>query len=90
MWVQTIKRACPGEPPPAPRRRAGLLRRDLARHKGLPQVVGDRHCLAPRANRPKGGRRRSVVCPAGTGASGHAAVTLVAGDEPAVVGLSDT
>ena len=61
----------------------GFLRRDLARHKGLPQVVGNH-----------------IVCtahPAGAGGIGlliqqelrvgHAAVALVAGNEPAVVGL---
>ena len=61
----------------------GFLRRDLARHKGLPQVVRNHIILAAH--------------PAGAGGVGllvqqelrisHAAVTLVAGDEPAVVGL---
>lgn len=61
----------------------GFLRRDLARHKGLPQMVGD-HIVR-------------TAHPAGSGGVGllvqqelrigHAAVTLVAGDEPTVVGL---
>src|SRR5699024_8297570 len=61
----------------------GFFRRDLTRNEGQPQVVGDPIVLAAHS--------------AGAGGVGlldqqelrvgHAAVTLVTGDEPAVVGL---
>ena len=61
----------------------GFLRRDLARHKGLPQVVGD-HIV--RTAHPAGAGDVGLLVQQELRIS-HAAVTLVAGDEPAVVGL---
>ena len=61
----------------------GFLRRDLARHKGLPQVVGN-HVV--RAAHPAGAGGVGLLVQQELRV-GHAAVTLVAGDEPAVVGL---
>ena len=61
----------------------GFLRRDLARHKGLPQVVGD-HIVRTAHPASAGGVGLLIKKELGVG---HAAVALVAGDEPAVVGL---
>ena len=61
----------------------GFLRRDLARHKGLPQVVGN-HIV--RTAHPAGAGGIGLLIQQELRV-GHAAVTLVAGDEPAVVGL---
>ena len=61
----------------------GFLRRDLARHKGLPQVVGN-HIV--RTAHPTGAGGVGLLVQQKLRVS-HAAVTLVAGDEPAVVGL---
>ena len=61
----------------------GFLRRDLARHKGLPQVVGN-HIV--RTAHPAGAGGVGLLVQQELGV-GHAAVALVAGDEPAVVGL---
>ena len=61
----------------------GILRRDLARHKGLPQVVGN-HIV--RTAHPAGAGDIGLLVQQELGI-GHAAVTLIAGDEPAVVGL---
>ena len=61
----------------------GFLRRDLARHKGLPQVVGN-HIV--RTAHPAGAGGVGLLVQQEL-RIGHAAVTLVAGDEPAVVGL---
>src|SRR5699024_4627266 len=61
----------------------GFLRRDLARHKGLPQVVGD-HIV--RTAHPAGAGGVGLLVQQKLRVS-HAAVALVAGDEPAVVGL---
>ena len=61
----------------------GFLRRDLARHKGLPQVVGN-HIV--RTAHPAGAGGVGLLVQQKLRVS-HAAVTLVAGDEPAVVGL---
>ena len=61
----------------------GFLRRDLARNEGLPQVVGD-HIV--RAAHPAGAGGVGLLVQQELGV-GHAAVALVAGDEPAVVGL---
>lgn len=60
-----------------------FLRRDLARHKGLPQVVSD-HIV--RTAHPAGAGGVGLLIKKELGV-GHAAVALVAGDEPAVVGL---
>ncbi len=60
-----------------------FLRRDLARHKGLPQVVGD-HIV--RTAHPAGAGGVGLLVQQEL-RIGHAAVTLVAGDEPTVVGL---
>ena len=61
----------------------GFLRRDLARHKGLPQVVGN-HIV--RTAHPAGAGGVGLLVQQKLRVS-HAAVALVAGDEPAVVGL---
>ena len=61
----------------------GFLRRDLARHKGLPQVVGD-HIVRTAHPASAGGVGLLIKKELGVG---HAAVALVAGDEFAVVGL---
>ena len=61
----------------------GLLRRDLARHKGLPQMVGDHIILAAH---PAGAGHIGLLVQQELRV-GHAAVALVAGDEPAVVGF---
>ena len=61
----------------------GFLRRDLARHKGLPQVVGN-HIV--RTAHPAGAGDIGLLVQQELGV-GYAAVTLIAGDEPAVVGL---
>ena len=61
----------------------GFLRRDLARHKGLPQVVGN-HIV--RTAHPAGAGGVGLLVQQEL-RIGHAAVTLVAGNEPAVVGL---
>lgn len=61
----------------------GFLRRDLARHKGLPQVVGD-HVV--RTAHPAGAGGVGLLVQQELRV-GHAAVALVAGDEPTVVGL---
>src|SRR5699024_11896822 len=61
----------------------GFFRRDLARHKGLPQVVGDHVILAAHT---AGAGHIGLLVQQELGV-GHAAVALVAGDEPAVVGL---
>ena len=61
----------------------GFLWRDLARHKGLPQVVGDHIILAAH---PAGAGSVGLLVQQELGI-GHAAIALVAGDEPAVVGL---
>ena len=61
----------------------GLLRRDLARHKGLPQMVGD-HIV--RTAHPAGAGGVGLLVQQELRV-GHAAVALVAGDEPAVVGF---
>ena len=61
----------------------GFFRCDLARHKGLPQVVGDHIILAAH---PAGAGSVGLLVQQELGI-GHAAVTLVAGDEPAVVSL---
>ena len=60
-----------------------FLRRNLARHKGLPQVVGNHVILAAH---PAGAGDVGLLIQQELGI-GHAAVTLVAGDEPAVVSL---
>ena len=61
----------------------GFFRRDLARHKGLPQVVGDHVILAAHT---AGAGHIGLLVQQELGV-GHAAVALVAGDEPAVVGF---
>ena len=61
----------------------GFLRRDLARHKRLPQVVGN-HVV--RAAHPAGAGGVGLLVQQELRV-GHAAVTLIAGNEPAVVGL---
>lgn len=61
----------------------GFLRRDLARHKGLPQVVGN-HIV--RTAHPAGAGGVGLLVQQELRV-GHAAVALVAGDEPAVVGF---
>ena len=61
----------------------GFLRRDLARHKGLPQMVGD-HVV--RTAHPAGAGGVGLLVQQELRV-GHAAVTLVAGNEPTVVGL---
>ena len=61
----------------------GFLRRNLARHKGLPQVVGD-HVV--RTAHPAGAGGIGLLVQQELRV-GHAAVTLIAGDKPAVVGL---
>ena len=61
----------------------GFLRRDLTRNEGLPQVVGDHVILAAH---PAGAGGVGLLVQQELGV-GHAAVALVAGDEPAVVGL---
>lgn len=61
----------------------GFLRRDLARNKGLPQVVRNHIILAAH---PAGSGGVGLLVQQELGV-GHAAVALVAGDEPAVVGL---
>ena len=61
----------------------GFFRRNLARNEGLPQVVSD-HIV--RTAHPAGAGGVSLLVQQKLGV-GHAAVALVAGDEPAVVGL---
>lgn len=61
----------------------GFLRRDLARHKGLPQVIGD-HVV--RTAHPAGAGGVGLLVQQEL-SIGHAAVALIVGDEPAVIGL---
>lgn len=61
----------------------GFFRRDLARHKGLPQVVRN-HVILAAHPASAGGVGLLVQQELGVG---YAAVALVAGDEPAVVSL---
>ena len=61
----------------------GFFRCDLARHKGLPQVIGN-HVILAAHSASAGGVGLLVQQELSVG---HAAVTLVAVDEPNVVGL---
>lgn len=61
----------------------GFFRRNLARNEGLPQVVSD-HIVRTAHPASAGGVGLLIKKELGIG---HAAVALVAGDEPAVVGL---
>lgn len=61
----------------------GFFRRNLARNEGLPQVVSD-HIVRTAHPASAGGVGLLIKKELGVG---HAAVALVAGDEPAVVGL---
>jgi hypothetical protein len=60
-----------------------FLRGNLSRAKGLPNVVGD-HIV--RSTDSSGGSNILALCQHKLGV-GHTAVTLIAGDEPAVIGL---
>ena len=61
----------------------GFFRRNLARNEGLPQVVSDHIIFAAH---PAGAGSVGLLIKKELGV-GHAAVALVAGDEPAVVSL---
>ena len=61
----------------------GFFRCDRARHKGLPQVIGNHVILAAH---PAGAGGVGLLVQQELGVR-HAAIALIAGDEPAVFGL---